>query len=56
MLAERLIRLASSEADSSQLTADSPKLQREVDVVSLQNNGLTEAIHNKAGQAPPLQT
>jgi hypothetical protein len=55
MLGERLIRLASNEADSSQLTANSTKQKRGLEVASLQNNGRTEVIHSKAGQAPPLQ-
>jgi ribose 1,5-bisphosphokinase PhnN len=54
MLAERLIRRASREADSSQLTADNPKKQRESEVVTLQNNG-SQKQSSKAGQAPPLQ-
>jgi hypothetical protein len=56
MLAGRPILPASNEADSSQLTANSPKQKWEIETVSLHNNGDTEAIHSKAGQAPPLQT
>ena len=56
MLVERLIRRASKKVDSSQLTGNSTKQKRELEVVSLQNNVRTEAIRSEAGQAPPLQT